>query len=470
MVKPSLVSFFLNNFAPNSKKRAQKFQKSVMRKLLLSLTIIISSSTSLFAQSGTLSPYSMYGLGSLIDQSNGASRGMNGVGQAFREGNQINYLNPASYSSVDSLTFIFDVGMSLQRTIFKEGTTTKAANVADFEYFIAGFRAARHLGMAFGILPYTDMGFGFESKQNVNNYAQYPYDPLYNKTTQTTNYSSDGGLHEVFLGIGWEPVKRFSIGMNAAFLWGEVGRAVSSTFSDSNVNSIYKTYYQGVHTYKISFGAQYSHPIGRYDNLTVGATVTPGHRLGGDAELEYVSYNAGAALGDTTLCYANGGLSMPTEVAFGVAYKHSNKWKVGLDYSFQNWGSLPERNYLKPNGAIVGTTGSYNNRHKINVGGEWCRNVHGRSFADKIRYRAGVSYTSSYLKINTPNGVVNGPCEISASVGVGLPIINNYNNRSILNIGFQWVNESGSVIRENTFRINLGLTFNERWFAKWKFE
>ena len=23
---------------------------------------------------------------------------------------------------------------------------------------------------------------------------------------------------------------------------------------------------------------------------------------------------------------------------------------------------------------------------------------------------------------------------------------------------------------ENTFRINIGLTFNERWFAKWKVE
>jgi len=23
-------------------------------------------------------------------------------------------------------------------------------------------------------------------------------------------------------------------------------------------------------------------------------------------------------------------------------------------------------------------------------------------------------------------------------------------------------------VKENTFRINIGLTFNERWFAKWK--
>lgn len=161
---------------------------------------------------------------------------------------------------------------------------------------------------------------------------------------------------------------------------------------------------------------------------------------------------------------------MPTEVAVGFAYRNGHNWRIGLDYSFQNWASLPVNDYKKPDGTLVGNTGYYNNRHKINIGGEWCRNPLGRSFGDKIRYRAGISYSSKYLKLNTADGIKDGPREISASVGVGLPIINNYNNRSILNIGFQWVNESGSVIRENTIRLNIGLTFNERWFAKWKFE
>jgi hypothetical protein len=161
---------------------------------------------------------------------------------------------------------------------------------------------------------------------------------------------------------------------------------------------------------------------------------------------------------------------MPTEVAAGIAYRNSNKWKLGLDYTYHNWGSISPTPYLKPDGTMVGTTGSYNNRHKINVGGEWCRNPNGRSYLDKVKCRAGFSYSTPYLKINTTSGVKDGPRELSASIGFGLPIINTYNNRSILNLGFQWVNESGSVIRENTFRINIGLTFNERWFAKWKFE
>ena len=41
----------------------------------------------------------------------------------------------------------------------------------------------------------------------------------------------------------------------------------------------------------------------------------------------------------------------------------------------------------------------------------------------------------------------------------------------MLNISAQWVRASAKdLITENTFRINMGLTFNERWFMKWKAE
>ena len=92
------------------------------------------------AQSGTNSPYSQYGLGILTDQSQGTSRGMNGVGLALRKGNVVNSLNPASYSAVDSLTMIFDVALSGQVTNFKEGNGKKNANNADFEYAVGSFR------------------------------------------------------------------------------------------------------------------------------------------------------------------------------------------------------------------------------------------------------------------------------------------------------------------------------------------
>ena len=104
------------------------------------------------AQSGTNSPYSQYGLGVQSDQTTGFNRGMNGLGIAFREHNQVNTINPASYSAVDSLTFLFDVGFSGQVTNFKEGNRKLNANNADFEYAVAAFRLARNFGLSCRIL------------------------------------------------------------------------------------------------------------------------------------------------------------------------------------------------------------------------------------------------------------------------------------------------------------------------------
>ena len=57
------------------------------------------------------------------------------------------------------------------------------------------------------------------------------------------------------------------------------------------------------------------------------------------------------------------------------------------------------------------------------------------------------------------------------SAGFGIPIMNSYNSRSLLNISGQWVkNSADGLIKENVFRINIGLTFNEGWFKKWKMQ
>ena len=61
-----------------------------------------------------------------------------------------------------------------------------------------------------------------------------------------------------------------------------------------------------------------------------------------------------------------------------------------------------------------------------------------------------------------------GAKEYGVSFGFGLPL---FQSKSILNISGQYVKVSPKVsgmLEENTLRVNVGLTFNERWFLKWK--
>ena len=184
-------------------------------KKTITASLLLLSSLGLHAQSGTNSPYSQYGLGELSEQSGSFSRGMNGLAYGLRLNNQVNALNPASYSALDSLSFIFDAGVSLQMTQFKEGGRSISARNADLEYVVAGLRLFRHVGVSFGLLPYTNVGYDYSNSAHING-SLSPESPT---ATYNNKYSGSQGLHQVYLGVGAEPLRNLSVGVNASYLW-----------------------------------------------------------------------------------------------------------------------------------------------------------------------------------------------------------------------------------------------------------
>ena len=67
------------------------------------------------------------------------------------------------------------------------------------------------------------------------------------------------------------------------------------------------------------------------------------------------------------------------------------------------------------------------------------------------------------------NYLADGYNEIGASLGLGLPLID---NRSLINISFEYVKKKPEVkmnmIDEQYFRFTVNYTFNEAWFMKFK--
>ena len=433
-----------------------------MKKTLITVGMVAASVAAL-AQSGTNSPYSQYGLGALSEQSSGFNRGMNGLGIGFHEHNQVNYTNPASYAYVDSISFIFDAGISGQITNYSENGVKVNAKNANFEYVVASFRAARRLGVSFGILPYTNIGYEYSNTSRLN------VPESGSATSYINTYSGSGGMHMVYLGFGWMPVKGLSVGVNGAYLWGDYSRSVVNSYTDSYVNTLSRYYTADIHSYKLDFGAQYTHSLSKSDEITLGVTYSLGHKLGANPKCRVVSNNSQTGVADTAVYVANNALEMPTTYGVGLMWNHGNRWKVGADYTLQKWSSAVYPVYSDNDGKPEYTVAKnmFADRHKITIGGEFCPQENSRNFFKRVHYRMGASYATNYLKINGQDG----PKEYGISAGFGIPIVNGYNNRSLLNISAQWVRQdSKTFITENSFRINIGLTFNERWFAKWKME
>lgn len=152
-------------------------------------------------------------------------------------------------------------------------------------------------------------------------------------------------------------------------------------------------------------------------------------------------------------------------IGAGIAYSRNKSLFLGVDYQLMRWGaeSFPVVNENTNNYELVNNY--YKDRHKVTVGAEWLPNRMSRRFLNRVQYRIGASYATPYYKINGQDG----PKELTVSAGFGIPLVNSWNNRSVLNISFQWANLSAkNLVTENSFRVTIGLTFNERWFAKWK--
>lgn len=417
----------------------------------------------LFAQTDrqytTVSPYSQFGLGIPLDQSQGFNKGMNGVGIAFREHNMVNTLNPASYSSIDSLTFMFDAGVSGQLTNFEENGKKKNAKSASFDYVVAGFRAFRHVGVSFGLLPFSDVGYNYSSTEKVGDTS----------TTYTNTYYGSGGLHQAFLGIGWEPFKGVSLGVNGGYLWGKIDKMVSNVYSDDAINTLAKSYKINVTNFTLNFGAQFQANVTKNDKVTLGLTYGLGHDLKEELTSMVISANSQTVVLDTAKVESGNMLKLPHTFGAGLAWNHRDKLKVGFDFTLQKWADVgyPELQGTAGSPQFVLNSNYFLDRKKFNLGVDYCADEKGekKKYFRMIHYRFGVSYATPYLNIDGRDG----PKEISVSAGFGIPIINSWNNRSTLNISAQWVrNAADNMLKENTFRINIGFTFNERWFMKWK--
>lgn len=428
-----------------------------MNKILASF-VLATMTTSAFAQSNTNSPYSQFGLGDLTDQSVGFNKGMNGVGLAMRRGNEVNTMNPASYSAVDSLTMLFDAGLSGQITNYKENGKKMNGKSGGFDYVVGQFRAFKGVGVTFGVLPYSNIGYNYSQSEYLNDASI---------TKMTTTNKGDGGMHQLFIGTGIRLFKSLSIGANLSYLWGDYNRSITSSSSASNVSALQMLYTSDISSYKLDLGMQLELPLSKLDNITLGATWTPGHSLKADAKCSVINSNSTISKADTTAYKLADALSIPTSFGFGLAYNHGQQFRMGADFTMQKWGSVDYPSFDSQAKTYTMKSGLLKDSYRFNLGAEWTPRPMGRKFLQRVRYRVGVGMATPYYYINGKEG----PKELSASIGFGIPIMNGYNGRSYLNISGQVVNRSAdNMIKETMLRLNIGLTFNERWFAKWKVE
>ena len=343
--------------------------------------------------SNTLSPYSQFGLGTLANQSLGMGRGMGGVGIGLRDSKQPNMINPASYSAIDSLTMVIDMGVSGQLSHFTEGGNKMNRKTADFDYAVALFRLLPKVGASIGVVPYSNIGYRYSNNKPLDATSGIQ------SASYTNTYTGSGGFSQAFLGLGWEFAKGVSIGANISYFWGKYDRSVSNVLSDSYANTLQKSYAAEVSNWKLDLGAQWTVKVSKNDKLTIGAIAGIGHKLGADAILKTTTTNSQTGVSTSRSDTLSNGLRLPYVFGGGVSLFHKKSLTVGVDYMLQKWGDVDYPQVNENTKVYQLTSGILQDRHQVAVGADWIPNPESRRFLNRVHYRIGASYATPYYKI-----------------------------------------------------------------------
>lgn len=389
------------------------------------------------AQNSTVSPYSRFGYGILQDNATSAQSAMGGVGYAMSSGRQINVMNPASYARIDSLTFLFDMGMDM-RAQWASETTDAGKKISEkkltggLDYITMQFPLGKRMGMSLGVLPLTSVGYDLSNKID-NGY---------------TLRSGQGSINQAYMGVALRVVGGLNVGANVSYLFGSLQNDTYAVNTDA-ATSLYQNQLQ-VRDFRVQTGVQYTQRLGS-DNVTLGLTYTPAQALKGD--INTYTYNV---IGTSTSEQSSE--SKPIDGAYGLAetfgaglnYMHSDKWMLEADVTWQPWSKVK----------FNGLENQLADRLKIAVGGQYQPSQRG-SYGRRIQYRAGAYVNRDYLVVRG-----NNVREVGASLGVGLPVPG---FKSVLSVGLGWMQRQStpvSLVKENYLNLTVGINFNEMWFRK----
>lgn len=403
---------------------------------------------------GTFTPYSVFGVGDINRAGTAFNKAMGGTGIGIRDNRLINILNPAAYSERDTLSFMMDFGMD-QKNLFISGQSTKSAyNVFNMHHMVMSFPLFKKSAFAFGVTPYSSVGYKFEEAES---------DPATITELGDIRYQrfGTGGINRAFLGASIGVFKNFSIGADGVYYFGTIDRNSNIIFT---TNQSYRSISTGmdyvVSSLSAKLGMQYKMDFAEDVNFTMGATWLAGSKLSGDLTKFAYATNA-SGLKDTIYhnVEENTHMEIPSELGVGFSLRKKDKWMVALDYTRQDWSKVQ---FSETPG--VSFTPSVSN--SIKLGFEFIPNRYDiRYYSKRVTYRGGAYYENTYMKVADK--------QISAmgiTLGATLPIFRLYNGVGLsLDMG-QRGSLKNNIIRERYVMFNISVSLHDIWFIKYRYD
>ena len=363
-----------------------------------------------------------------------AFRSMGGVGLGMRNNRAINPSQPASYTSCDSLTFMFDVAASASWSRYRDARGMKNKANGNLEYVTMQFPLfKRWIAMSVGLLPYSSVGYDISLSDSIPGYHF------------VKNYTGEGNISQVYGGLSFNIMNWLALGANVYYMWGDLSHMRALTFTET-ANPTMQYEMLSVSNVRVRAGAQFFHTWNKH-TINLGAVFEPRMKLNSDLYIYESQTN------DTIYVLQNG-WQLPMVWGVGASYNWDSRLTVAFDFERQCMGEALY-NGLPGNNPINGLQ----NRNRYALGFEYRHDAMGRKYAERMLWRAGVSVQDEYL-------ASIGAKKITAAIGIGFPL---WTIGTVINLGVEY-NHRGSAagLEDNSFRFTIGASIAENWFFKRK--
>jgi hypothetical protein len=415
----------------------------MMRKLLF-LCTLLAFHLAVFAQQRTHLPYSVFGLGEINSKGFVRNMGMGRSGIALSSGRFLNDMNPASYHSIDSVSFFFDFGLSSDFVKYKtssdkmqHGSDVNLRNIA------IGFRISHNWSASIGIAPYSTVGYKIATEKELEGTTNQKFQAV---------ITGNGGLNQFYWNNSYLLFNHLSLGVNFTYLFGNIEstETISYFLFSNDIISKQTSYLNKVYA---DFGIQYFFPIKENLQITLGGVFGNSHKLNFKQRIT-ISGTDGDIVEDKIT--RNSTFDFPMYVGGGIALVYKNRLTFSADYIFHDWSGTASDN----------PDFNYKSNNMFKVGVEYIPGRYSQlGYFGSINYRAGYYYEESYLEINKNTIADNG-----ITLGLGLPFLQNKTSINIAyNIGVNGTLNNG-LIKENYNSIMVSLTLHDWWFIKRKFD
>lgn len=409
-------------------------------------------------QNTVSSPYSKYGIGETDMFKNSVNAAMGGVGYAMHRNNMVNNINPASYSAIDSMSFVFDIGFYTNNVILRSNTAKTTGSIGGISHIMFAFPVHKTTKIAGGLLPVSSIDFT-SSETHIGDTV--------NIGTYKATYAGDGGVNKAFVGVSFQPGEKagflhnLSIGANISYLFGNYYRSSTLSFPDSayHLSSRIENNYK-ISAFAVDFGLQYFQTLKNGDVFGIGIAYDLANTLPTENQYRHYTYSvtAGVETIRDSVRYQDteGEIKYPQTIGVGLSYERPQKLFAEIDATFTEWSKLEIQS--------AQYTDVLKDDLRISAGIEYKPNVYG-NYLQKISYRFGLNYSSGMLYLNDRQ-----IRQYGIALGFGLPIKKQGTQINIcFEYGKQGTKES-NLIEKDFFKIGVSFSAKDRWFFKRKYQ